>query len=32
MQDEQMIEAFTPYTAQESLTDGIGPRGVIEGF
>jgi len=32
MQDEQMIEAFTPYTAEESLTDGIRARGVIRGF
>jgi hypothetical protein len=32
MQDEQMIEALTSHTAQESLTDGIGSRGVIGGF
>jgi len=28
MQDEQMIEALTPHTAQEPLTDGIGAWGV----
>jgi hypothetical protein len=32
MQDEQMIEALTPHTAQEPLTDGIGAWGVIGGF
>ena len=32
MQDEQMIEALTPYTAQEALTDGIGARSVIRSF
>ena len=32
MQDEQMIEALTPYTAEEALTDGIRPRGVIRSF
>jgi hypothetical protein len=32
MQDEQMIEALTPHTAQETLTDGIGSRGAIRGF
>ena len=32
MQDEQMIEAFTPYTAKEPLTDGICAWGVIRGF
>ena len=32
MQDEQMIEALTSHTAQESLTAGIGSRGVIGGF
>ncbi len=32
MQDEQMIEALTPYTAEESLTDGIRARGVRRGF
>src|SRR5258708_6357929 len=32
MQDEQMIKALTSHTAQESLTDGIGSRGVIGGF
>jgi hypothetical protein len=32
MQDEQMIEALTPYTAKESLTDGIRARGVIRSF
>jgi len=32
MQDEQMIEALTPYTAEESLTDGIRARGGIWGF
>ncbi len=31
VQDEQMIEALTPYTAEEPLTDGIRPRGVIRG-
>jgi hypothetical protein len=29
MQDEQMIEALTPYTAEEPLTNGIRARGVI---
>ena len=28
MEDEQMIEALTPDTSQEPLTDGIGSRGV----
>ena len=32
MQDEQMIEALTPYTAQEPLTAGIRARGVIRSF
>ncbi len=32
MEDEQMIEALTPHTAQEPLADGIGTRGVIGGF
>ena len=32
MQDEQMIEALTPYTAEEPLTDGIRARGVIRSF
>lgn len=32
MQDEQMIEALTPYTAKEPLTDGIGTWGVIRSF
>ena len=32
MQDEQMIEALTPHTAQEPLTDSIGSRDVIGGF
>jgi len=32
MQDEQMIEALTPHTAEETLTDGIGSRGAIRGF
>ncbi len=32
MQDEQMIEALTPHTAQETLTDGIGSRSAIRGF
>ena len=32
MQDEQMIEAFTPYTAKESLTDGIRAWGVRRSF
>ena len=31
MEDEQMIEALTPHTAQEPLTDGIGAWGVIGG-
>ena len=32
MQDEQMIEALTPYTAEEPLTDGIRARDVIRSF
>jgi hypothetical protein len=32
MQDEQMIEALTPDTAEEPLTHGIGARGVIRSF
>ncbi len=32
MQDEQMIEALTPYTAEESLTDGIRARSLIRSF
>ena len=32
MEDEQMIKAFTPDTAQEPLTDGIGSRGVVGSF
>ena len=32
MQDEQVIEALTPHTAQKPLTDGIGSRGVIGGL
>ena len=32
MQDEQMIEALTPYTAKEPLTDGIRAWGVIRSF
>jgi hypothetical protein len=32
MQDEQMIEALTPDTAEEALTDGIGARGIIRSF
>jgi hypothetical protein len=32
MEDEQMIEALTPHTTQEPLTDGIGAWGVIGGF
>ena len=32
MQDEQMIEALTPYTAEEPLTDGIRARGVRRSF
>ncbi len=32
LQDEQVIEALTPHTAQKPLTDGIGSRGVIGGF
>ena len=31
MQDEQMVEALTPHTAQEALADGIGTWGVIGG-
>jgi len=31
MQDEQMIEALSPDTAQEALTDGIGAGSVIGG-
>jgi hypothetical protein len=29
MQDEQMIEAFTPHASQKPFTDGIGSWGVI---
>ena len=32
MQDEQMIETLTPYTAKEPLTDGIRAWGVIRSF
>jgi hypothetical protein len=32
MQDEHVIEALTPHTAQKPLTDGIGSRGVIGGL
>ena len=32
MQDEQVIEALTSYTAQEALTDGIGAWSVIRGL
>jgi hypothetical protein len=32
MEDEQMIEALTSHAAEEALTDGIGPRGVIRCF
>ena len=32
MQDQQMIETLTPYTAEEPLTDGIRARGVIRSF
>ena len=32
MQDEQMIETLTPYTAKEPLTDGICVRGAIRSF
>ena len=32
MQDEHMVEALTPDTAEEPLTDGIGSRGVIRRF
>jgi hypothetical protein len=32
MQDEQMIEAFTPYTAKEPLTDGMCAWGVRRSF
>src|SRR5438477_4296098 len=31
-QDEQMIEAFTPYTAKAPLTDGIRAWGVRRSF
>jgi hypothetical protein len=29
LQDEQMIEAFTPHASQKALTDGIRSRSVI---
>ena len=32
MQDEQMIEALTPYSAEEALTYGIRARGVRRSF
>ena len=32
MQDEQMIKALTPHTAQKAFTDGIGPWRVIGRF
>jgi len=32
MQDEQMIEALTPYTAEEPLTDGMRARDVRRSF
>jgi hypothetical protein len=32
LQEKQLIEALTPHTAQEPLTDGIGAWGVIGGF
>jgi hypothetical protein len=32
MQDGQMIETLTPYTAKEPLTDGIRAWGVIRSF
>ena len=32
MQDEQVIEALTPDTSQEALTNGIRPRSVIRSF
>jgi hypothetical protein len=32
MENEQMIEAFSPDTAKEALTDSIGSRGVIRSF
>jgi hypothetical protein len=32
MQDQEMIEALTPYTSQKTLTDGIRARGVIRSF
>jgi hypothetical protein len=32
IQDQEMIEALTPYTAEESLTDGIRARGVMKEF
>jgi hypothetical protein len=32
MQDQQVIEALTPDTAEEALTDSIGTRGVIGDF
>ncbi len=32
MQDEQVIEAFAPHTAQKTLTDGIRAGGEIRSF
>ena len=32
MQDEQMIEALTPHTAKEALTNGIRSWGIIWSF
>ena len=32
MQDEQMIETLTPYTAKEPLTDSIRAWGIIRSF
>jgi hypothetical protein len=29
MEDEQMVEAFTPHTPEKPFTDGIGSRSVI---
>ena len=29
LQDEHVIEALTPHTEEEALTDGVGPRGLI---
>ena len=29
LQDEQMVQAFTPHTPEKTFTDGIGSRSVI---